>query len=220
MAEKQDVILQSIERIEALVSSSSVAVNTSKGFLELYGPGLVTALAIIFANAVSIWFAVRNTRQQMKQSDDAHIVSLKHEIQMSGFRLIVEFDEKTGPLQNSFKDLGNDGRMEKCDDLLTSDDPDIINLRKLMNIYEALAIGVKRGLIDEELLREHWRTTYVRTLLRSEALIDRMKEKHNFPNMYKNFIELGSKWTTEVDRELAAQHYPNLIKEVEKQSDI
>lgn len=71
---------------------------------------------------------------------------------------------------------------------------DLDYLLRLFNYYETWAIGIKNDALDEPLLREWWRTTYVRDWIDYKTLIEGYRREKKSMKAFDEFEGLARYW--------------------------
>lgn len=70
----------------------------------------------------------------------------------------------------------------------------------VLNRYEAFAIGVEKGAVDEEMYKRWWKTTLIEDWYVFRPLIIRLQDRN--PRAYIEFQSLAEKWQKEATKEL------------------
>ena len=167
-------------------------------FIE-YG-SLISASAVILANLLAIWFAVRNTRKQITQAVRHFKSQIELNKKFETFRLLMDLEKKVVDVQKTFHKLSRSGELNRArDEQLLDLDGDFPRIRELANIYEAIAIGVKERTLDKYQVKDYWRSDYVRTWLRLKHLVLPQRLKRRTPKLYVNFQELAEEWLIQDD---------------------
>ncbi|WP_392565168.1 DUF4760 domain-containing protein [Utexia brackfieldae] len=69
------------------------------------------------------------------------------------------------------------------------------SVRYILNLYERMAIAIKKGIYDENMIKETSYSTLCRVYQRSKPLIDKIRENREHPTAYIEFERLADKWS-------------------------
>ena len=73
-------------------------------------------------------------------------------------------------------------------------------VRKVFNYYEATAIGIKNGALDESIIKDWWRTTMVFDWYDYCLFIRKKREVDKIPKLYCELENLVDRWATEEEK--------------------
>lgn len=71
---------------------------------------------------------------------------------------------------------------------------DAIAIRYVLNHFEVVAIGIKRGIYDETVVKEAWCRLLVTCYERTEPLIKAIRDKSKIPTALQEFECLACRW--------------------------
>ena len=83
---------------------------------------------------------------------------------------------------------------ETLDDFLAKDKKADAVFVETIDHYEDLAIGIKRGIYDEETVEQHYRTVVIRNFENFGGYIVHRRGKAKQTSMYEHFLELAKQW--------------------------
>lgn len=67
----------------------------------------------------------------------------------------------------------------------------------LINYYETWSVGIDNGALDEDILKDWWKTTYVRDWNIYKPFIKGHRREQNHPKAFRKFQMLAEKWESE-----------------------
>jgi len=102
------------------------------------------------------------------------------------FDLISNFDQLTE--QSKIFDNLSDYRSKLSDNAATKD------FATLMNRYESIAIGLRSGYYDDEILFEYMGRSLIGAWRRSQPMITDIRVSNSNPNIYLNFEAIARRW--------------------------
>ncbi|MEM0929680.1 MAG: DUF4760 domain-containing protein [Pseudomonadota bacterium] len=70
-------------------------------------------------------------------------------------------------------------------------------IHNLLNYYETWSVGIENGALDEDLLKDWWKTTYTRDWARYKPFIEGHRDAANHPKAYRKFQQLAETWASE-----------------------
>ncbi|MGY3690835.1 hypothetical protein ACVIGA_000915 [Bradyrhizobium sp. USDA 3240] len=73
------------------------------------------------------------------------------------------------------------------------------HVRSYLNIHELLAVGIRKGVIDEDVAYHFWADTLIRHCNECELLIKRLRQRPNHGAAYLELTNLHSIWKTRVE---------------------
>lgn len=76
---------------------------------------------------------------------------------------------------------------------------------QLLNFYEQISIGIKRGTIDEQTYKEWWRTSFVLDWINSEKFVQRFRDRKQSPDTFSVYEQLARKWKVSDDEKAARE---------------
>lgn len=71
-------------------------------------------------------------------------------------------------------------------------------IRAILNDYETLAIGVRRGILDEEFLYRFMRSPLIRDWVAASPYVIALRAQYGIPQIYVEFEGLASQWQNEM----------------------
>lgn len=71
-------------------------------------------------------------------------------------------------------------------------------IRKLFNYYEATAIGIELGALDEKVIEGWWKTSYVRDWRAFKIYIEEKRVVDKIPRLYEKYQAQVKKWDADV----------------------
>lgn len=75
--------------------------------------------------------------------------------------------------------------------------PQANNIRNILNDYELTAIGIREGILDEELYRRWFKTSFLRDFDMVESYISEVRKKAGTSKIYAEFEWLANRWKEE-----------------------
>lgn len=75
-------------------------------------------------------------------------------------------------------------------------------LIRLFNYYEATAIGIELGALNESIIREWWRGSYVQDWIDFRRYVHEKREARGTPALYVKYENQVRHWATEAERPL------------------
>jgi hypothetical protein len=155
-----------------------------KEWLALYAV-FTAVLGWLFA----AWVQVRNSIKQ-------HTINT-----MLQSRLSSSFQEKAAQIRAVFQRDLKFGSVLAEDLAVTEKQEALESLRYMLNYYEFIAVGIRKGDFDEELMRLSWRGIVVSLVSQTTVLIDKLRGKvesgePSNPRGYENLLWLYERWNT------------------------
>ena len=71
-------------------------------------------------------------------------------------------------------------------------------IKKLFNYYEATAIGIELGALDEQVIESWWKTSYVRDWRAFKRYIKEKREADKIPRLYEKYEAQVARWDADV----------------------
>lgn len=96
----------------------------------------------------------------------------------------------------ALKQKGNIGEFAKQQNLATEEAADI---RFILNMYEVVAIGIKKKAYDKKIYEDWCRTTAVKDWIACKEFVARYQQDHS-PKIYAEFEALAKEWATNDER--------------------
>lgn len=162
---------------EAAVASSSIS--------PWIGPSIQAGAIIISAIGVAfmIWTNRLIARQRavldliVREQTDGDMIEAR--------KRFVELKQK-----------GNIGEYANQGNLASSEASDI---RFILNMYEAVAIGIKKKAYDKDIYKDWCRTTAVKDWIACKEFVAKYQQDHS-PKIYTEFEALAKEWATNDER--------------------
>ncbi|MAC89223.1 MAG: hypothetical protein CMF73_07860 [Maricaulis sp.] len=132
-------------------------------------------------------------RDQVSKSFD-HIIEQTRDrdlIEMNEqFKAVIDSLNKTGPGPYGLADV--EGHFVKHRQAAI-DAAEVIT--KLFNYYEATAIGISLGALDEEIIKRWWRASYVEDWRDFSAYVTEKRDRDGRPALYRQYQLQAERWT-------------------------
>ena len=132
-------------------------------------------------------------RDQVSKSFD-HIIEQTRDrdlIEMNEqFKAVIDSLNKTGPGPYGLADV--EGHFVKHRQAAI-DAAEVIT--KLFNYYEATAIGISLGALDEEIIKRWWRASYVEDWRDFSAYVSEKRDRDGRPALYRQYQLQAERWT-------------------------
>ncbi len=140
------------------------------------------SLAIVFA-ALLAWFVSRQTiRENRNIFKDSETMSMMQNIL---------WDTKYIEMRAIF----TKARASGIDTFIDEPDSDEFKaIMKMMSEYELLAVGIKRGILSEKVLKDFIKPRLVRDWVQSDSFIKAMRDKYENPEIFCEFENLAKEW--------------------------
>ncbi|WP_375549560.1 DUF4760 domain-containing protein [Oceanicaulis alexandrii] len=90
------------------------------------------------------------------------------------------------------REISYEGRLILVDDVI----------KKLFNYYEVTAIGIKDGGLDENIIKDWWRTSYVLDFIDFAIYVYQRRLRDDAGRLFINYEELALRWATEDEARL------------------
>ena len=74
---------------------------------------------------------------------------------------------------------------------------DRLEILSLLGHFEAVAVGIKRGIVDEAIYKGWQKSGYIRAWNHAHQFIRDLREKKATPSLYEHFEELAERWAGE-----------------------
>ncbi|MCP4327556.1 MAG: DUF4760 domain-containing protein [Alphaproteobacteria bacterium] len=75
--------------------------------------------------------------------------------------------------------------------------PQVTNIKNTLNDYELIAIGIKENILDEELYKRWFRSSFLKDWHKSRDFIVTLRERDGVPTLFCEFEWLAKKWGAE-----------------------
>ena len=85
---------------------------------------------------------------------------------------------------------------DPCDDDIKGKTGNDI-IKKVFNYYEATAIGVRMGALEEDVIRKWWRKTYILDWLDFKFYVQYIRENEKTPRAYCEYEALVTRWASD-----------------------
>jgi len=140
----------------------------------------------VFAAGVWMFFQVRANRRIAREKSTLDVL-LKREWDKDYLDHKAKF--------NRLRDA--EGGLSKwvCSDHKNSDE--VNSIRYIFNDYELIALSIHRGIIDEMIYKEWFRSSMLRDYMAAEVAIRATRTLANAPKNYIQWEELAKKWQRE-----------------------
>ncbi|WFU44111.1 DUF4760 domain-containing protein [Bradyrhizobium sp. CB82] len=76
---------------------------------------------------------------------------------------------------------------------------DYAHVRSYLNIHELLAVGIRKGVIDEDVAYHFWADTLIRHCNECEPLIKRLRQRPSHGAAYLELTSLYERWSARVN---------------------
>ncbi|PSM16186.1 DUF4760 domain-containing protein [Nitratireductor sp. StC3] len=94
-----------------------------------------------------------------------------------------------------FVKLKQDGAMEQYAAPAQLASEQAADIRFILNMYEVMAIGIKKNAYEEAIYKDWCRTTAVKDWIACKGFVSRYQSDYN-PRIYQEFEKLAKKWAT------------------------
>lgn len=161
---------------------------------------VVLGVSVLIA-ALAFWDARRRNRKdhdearkraQVSKSFD-HIIEQTRDrdlIEMNEqFKAVIDSLKKTGPGPYGLADV--EGHFVKHRQAAI-DAAEVIT--KLFNYYEATAIGIKLGALDEEIIKQWWRASYVEDWKDFSLYVTEKRQRDDRDALYRQYQTQAERW--------------------------
>jgi len=165
-----------------------LCVDNSTNLFE-YLVGAASALASL-AIIAAAWFAycqIKTLKSQIAETDSQHISTLLHDTDLAmkhissseqsnrlevTLKLLIRHQSNQQWVKNRTKFIQLRDAAEGLQKHANQTTEDTTIIRKHLNHYELIAIGIKQGILDEEMFRNYYKTTVVRDYTASLTFIE------------------------------------------------
>lgn len=104
-------------------------------------------------------------------------------------------------LRSRFAELRDGNRLLSIIASETEKDPTaVIEVASFLNHFELVAVAIKHHIINEDLYKEWFKTSYLRTWHDSEAFIVAMRKEKDHPALFQEFESLAKEWRGPIDQ--------------------
>jgi hypothetical protein len=114
--------------------------------------------------------------------------------------LTEQTDAGTIEKRTLFTKLRDEGHLSKWADPKNTHGTEAATLRAVLNRYELVAIGIKRGTLHEDSYRAWCRTTLVKDWTACKPLVMQLRQNDQTDTYYCEFEALAKKWATPAER--------------------
>lgn len=114
--------------------------------------------------------------------------------------LTEQTDAQTVEQRTRFVRLRDDGHLAQWanPDKTSSDEAAVI--RAALNRYELVAIGIRRGIIDEKSYKRWCRTTLVKDWIACKPMVMQIRQNASIPTYFCEFEALAKRWANKDER--------------------
>lgn len=144
-----------------------------------YFRNLVLIAALLVA-IISV-LATRTTAR-LKQTADLLFASRNDEELQKGHKVIRTYHDAP------------DKKISVLGDPENFESEDATAIRYVLNHFEVVAIGIRRGIYDEAMVKDAWCRLLVTSYERTETLVKAVREKSKIPTALQEFECLACKW--------------------------
>lgn len=114
--------------------------------------------------------------------------------------MMEQTDQGTMERRTAFVKLRDAGHLSKWADPANTHSDESAILRSALNKYELVAIGIKKGTVDEASYKAWCRTTLVKDWIECKALVMQLRQNAHVPTYYVEFEKLAKRWATSDER--------------------
>lgn len=86
--------------------------------------------------------------------------------------------------------------------------PQTVNIRNTLNDYELIAIGIKEDILDEELYKRWFKTSFLRDWRAAQGFIREIRRQLNTPTLFTEMDWLAQRWGENVQMDLPLETGP------------
>lgn len=160
----------------------------------------VLTLLVIAATAGIAWWQLRRAKQREQinnsfghiaiQTRDHDLIQMFEQFRLARRKLRDGHDGSLGVEQVQDREISYNGRMLMAEDVL----------KKVFNYYEATAIGVKQEALNEPILRDWWRRSYVLDFNDFALYVYQRRLRDDADKMFIEYEGLARKWASEAEK--------------------
>lgn len=162
---------------------------------------LYAVVSAVLGWLIAAWVQVRNSLKQ-------HTVNT-----MLQSRLSTAFQDKASKFQLAYPSLPS-LKLIAQDDWLSTEKQICEGLdaaRYMLNYYEFIAVGIRSGDFDEELMRQSWRRIVINLFHQTRPFLEHLRGTQPngeslSPKTYEHFIWLVKRWNESQDNIIRATH--------------
>ena len=125
------------------------------------------------------------------QTRDHDLIQMFEQFRLARRKLRDGHIGSFGVLQVEDREISYNGRMLMAEDVL----------KKVFNYYEATAIGIKNGALNEAILRDWWRRSDVLDFIDFALYVFQRRLRDDAPKMFIEYEQLALKWTEGDERQ-------------------
>ena len=110
-----------------------------------------------------------------------------------------ETNQEMVELRREFVKLKNAGNLLQYASREKIVTPEAITIRKILNYYEIIAIGIRARAFHEGLFKSWWRHSLVQEWIACKDFVHSYQQQHN-PRLFCEFEALAKKWANDDER--------------------
>lgn len=116
--------------------------------------------------------------------------------------VVLSQQTDAGSINNrtEFTKLRDAGHLAKWGDPNNTHGAEAATIRAILNRYELVAIGIKKGTLDEQFYKTWCRTTLVKDWCACKPLVMQLRENDKASVYYCELERLAKKWATTAER--------------------
>lgn len=120
--------------------------------------------------------------------------------------LDIVLNEESDPnqlaLRTDFVKMRDAGNLSKYADPKHGKENETNALRGILNRYELVAIGIRKGIIHERSYKDWCRRTYVQDWIECKGFVTQLRKNRGSSVYFCEFEKLAKKWATKEEKEL------------------
>lgn len=158
----------------------------------------VALLAVSACAAIFLWWSTKESAKKRNSFDHIATQTRDHDL----IRMFEEFRAIRRHFVDKQLDFSYDNVMREEVELPNGTTKRAENVvKKVFNYYEATAIGIKRGALENSIIKEWWRKTYIQHWIEFKGYVRSARERDSAPKLFKEYQCIVEKWAepSEVD---------------------
>lgn len=184
--------------IDYLEETSAFAPTSADWWLVWIGAATLVFLVISAALvAVQIWHSGRTTKKNNSfvhiaiQTRDHDLIQMFEQFRLARRKLRDGHIGSFGVEQVDEREISYNGRMLMAEDVL----------KKVFNYYEATAIGIKNGALNEPILKDWWRRSYVLDFIDFALYVYQRRLRDGADKLFSEYEEQAIRWAKEDEQQ-------------------
>lgn len=155
---------------------------------------------VILVSAVIAYVTVRDANRRARRS-----ASFDHIAQQTRDRELIEmFEEFRVVRRKVTADKQNPVSIDDIEGLIIDHHRRALSaediIKKVFNYYEATAIGIREGALEETIIKGWWRSSFVLDWADFSEYVRQRRKRYEIPKLFCEYEELVKKWATNEER--------------------